>query len=181
MTFNRFIPFVLILILSSCQKEKPIPLTGEVTMDSTLFGSGSGPYPYYLIGFSFSQGKLIEYRNGNVPDITILPKTEVSGNVKSAFLDTPNVFPSFSLTAAFDNADDALTFFGNYLEAADSGYISLADPILPHQIWTFKTATGRFAKMLIMDVKTMLKDQVPYAEVTFRYVYQPDGTPVFQE
>jgi hypothetical protein len=168
---------ISIILLVSCQKEKPVPVSGEVTMNSTLYGTG----PYYVIGFSFSQGRLIEYRDGNVPDITILPKTDVSGNVINAFLDTPNVNPSFSLTAAFDSEDEASSFFADYLEVADNGYVSLADPILPYQIWTFKTGTGNFVKLMIRKLDTRTENQVAIAEVVFRYVYQPDGSTIFPE
>jgi len=168
---------ILFFMLLGCKKEEQIPVAGEVTMNSTLYGTG----PYWAIGYSFSQGKLLEYRDGNVPDIIILPKTEANGTVRNAFLDSPNVFPSFSLNGTFGGAQEAETFFNNYVEAVDSGFIALADPLLTNQVWTFKTATGKYVKMLILEVTATLKDQVPYAEVRFRYVYQPDGSTVFSQ
>lgn len=181
---KRFILLAALILLSlpQCSKKEGPRISGEVTINSKQFFDVT----YYIIGYSFTQGKLIDTREDPGPDVTVWPKIEANGDVQDAFLDNPNAKNSFSLTASFDNPDNAENYFSSYKTVNDSsGYTGLAMPIRKNQIWTFRTSSERYVKMLILDVTaTRLPEgdtTKPYAETTFRFVYQPDGTRTFPE
>ncbi|MQY78812.1 MAG: hypothetical protein GH151_06410 [Bacteroidetes bacterium] len=172
---------VLILGFAGCKKDEPSIITsGTATLTSTLVLEGS-TYSYY--GFSFEKGDVLKYNpelSDEWPDIVIRPITEPSGDVTGAYLDSPNIIEnSFNLTAEFENETSATDFFNNYKTVDVTNFLKLAKPILKYQVWTFKTSKKLFAKLLIVDVQTDLKINTPYAETTFKWLYQPDGSNEF--
>ncbi len=175
-----FAGLVLILGFTGCKKDEPSIITsGTATLTSTLVLEGS-TYSYY--GFSFEKGDVSKYNpetSNEVPDIIVYPITEASGDVTGAFLDSPNIDNSFYLTAEFDVETSATDFFNNYKTVDVTNFLKLANPILKYQVWTFKTGKKLFAKILIIDVQVYKKDSTPYAETTFKWVYQPDGSNEF--
>ena len=170
---------VLLISLSGCKKDKGPPITGEVTINSTLYGEG----PYYALGYSFSQGELVKTNAAPGPDIAVLPQANADKTaVEWVILNTNNMNNSFSLTASFDNVADAGNFFSHYQTVNDSTvYTGLAKDIQPNQIWTFRTYENKYVKLLILKVVTRIDNHTPYAETTFRYVYQPNGSRTFPE
>ena len=175
-----FIPFILTLLLlvSACKKKETGPkISGEVTINSKLYGTG----PYYIIGYSFSKGDLAESGSNPEPDLTVLAQSSPDNtSVDWAYLSTNNYQNSFSLNASFDNLTEAESFFNNYKTIPDTlDYTGIAKDIQPYQIWTFRTEDLRFVKLLLLKVITEIKEDNPYAETTFRYVYQPDSTTLF--
>ena len=70
-----------------------------------------------------------------------------------------------------------LRYYNNII---DSNYVSLANPLEKNQVWTFRTSANKFGKILIKDVKAFVKDTENYAETTFLWEYQPDGSMVFK-
>ena len=171
---------VLILGFAGCKKDEPSIITsGTATLTSTRFREGS-TYSYY--GFSFEKGGVSKYNpetSTEWPDIVIIPIQEPSGDVTGAFLDSPNIDNSFNLTAEFDDETRATDFFNNYKTVDVTNFLKLAKPILKYQVWTFKTGKKLFAKLLITDVQAYIKVSTPYAETTFKWVYQPDGSNEF--
>ena len=68
----------------------------------------------------------------------------------------------------------------NYIQIADSlSYTYWAKPTLENQVWIIKTLDGNYGKILIKNVETYLNLTTPYAAVTFKWEYQPDGTRIF--
>lgn len=180
---NKIIITSLVLILgfAGCKKDEPSIITsGTATLTSTLVQEES-TYSYF--GFSFEKGGVSKYNpetSTEWPDIVITPIQEPSGDVTGAYLDSPNIIEnSFNLTAEFDVESSATEFFNNYKTVNVTTYTKLAKPILKYQVWTFKTSNKLFAKLLIVDVQTDLKNNTPYAETTFKWVYQPDGSNEF--
>ena len=175
-----FAGLVLILGFMGCKKDKPSIITsGTATLTSTLVLEGS---TYSSFGFSFEKGGVIKYNRESdteMPDIFVSPITEASGDIIGAFLDSPNIDNSFNLTAEFENETIATDFFNNYKTVDVTNFLKLAKPILKYQVWTFKTGNKLFAKILITDVQSFIKISTPYAETTFKWVYQPDGSNEF--
>jgi len=172
---------VLILGFAGCKKDEPSIITsGTATLTSTRFMDGS---TYSSFGFSFEKGGVIKYNpalDTEIPDIFVFPIAEASGDITGAYLDSPNIIEnSFSLTAGFDDESSATEFFDNYKTVNVTTYTKLAKPILKYQVWTFKTRNKLFAKLLITDVQAYIKVSTPYAETTFKWVYQPDGSNEF--
>ncbi|RLD36677.1 MAG: hypothetical protein DRI73_00225 [Bacteroidetes bacterium] len=174
--------FILILaaiIINGCNKNDNDKTSGENSLNSELILSGQ---TYSIQGFSFESGSVILYNpasSTSIPDIFALPDTDPQNNEVTAYLDTENPFESFALAGTFPTSGEALDFYNNYKEVKVSTYVSFAKPVLENQVWVFKTRNNKYAKMLIMKVNTSIKNQEPYAEVTFKWAYQPDGSTIF--
>ena len=179
---NRILSISVLLLFafSGCEKEENPDTSGEATLTSDRFLEGS---TYSIYGFSFEQGEVIKYNpagEGIIPDFFIMPVTGTGGQPTGALLDSPNQNKSFSLTAEFSDSSLALQYFSDYKNIIDSNYVSLANPLEKNQVWTFRTAANKFGKILIKDVKAFVKDTENYAETTFLWEFQPDGTPEFK-
>jgi hypothetical protein len=171
---------LLLFAFSGCEKEESPDTSGEATLTSDRFLEG---LTYSIYGFSFEQGKVIKYNpagEGIIPDFFILPKTGTGGQSTGALLDSPNQNKSFSLTAEFSDSSLALQYFSEYKNIIDSNYVFLADPLKENQVWTFRTTANKFGKILIKDVKAFVKDTENYAETTFLWEFQPDGSLYFK-
>ena len=171
-----FFSALLLFAFSGCEKEEDPDTSGEATLTSDRFLEGS---TYSIYGFSFEQGKVIKYNpagEGIIPDFFIMPVTEAGGLVTGALFDSPNQNKSFSLTAEFNDSSLALQYFNSYKNIIDSNYVSLANPLEKNQVWAFRTAANKFGKILIKDVKAFVKDTENYAETTFLWEFQPDGS-----
>jgi len=171
---------LLLFAFSGCEKEKIPDNSGEATLTSDRFLEGS---TYSIWGFSFDQREVIKYNpagEGIIPDFFILPITGTGGQPTGALLDSPNQNKSFSLTAEFNDSSLALQYFNDYKNIIDSNYVSLANPLEKNQVWTFRTTANKFGKILIIEVKAYVKDSENYAETTFLWEYQPDGSMDFK-
>ncbi len=175
-----FFSALLLFAFSGCEKEENPDTSGEATLTSDRFQEG---LTYSIYGFSFEQGEVIKYNPAGeeiIPDFFILPKTETGGQLTGAYLDSPNHNESFSLTAEFSDSSLALQYFNYYKNIIDSNYVFFADSLEKNQVWTFRTNSNRFGKILIKDVKALVKDTENYAETTFLWEYQPDGSLEFK-
>ncbi len=171
---------LLLFAFSGCEKEEGPDTSGEATLTSDRILEGS---TYSIYGFSFEQGKMIKYNpagEGIIPDFFILPKTGTGGQINGALLDSPNQNKSFSLTAEFSDSLLALQYFEQYKNVIDSNYVFLADPLNENQIWTFRTRDNKFCKILIKEMKAFVKNSENYAETTFLWEFQPDGSMEFE-
>jgi len=179
---NRVLIFsaLLLFTFSGCEKEENSDTSSEATLTSDRFLEGS---TYSTYGFSFEQGKVIKYNlavEGIIPDFFIEPIPGTSGQVTGAWLASLNQDESFSLTAEFSDSLLALQYFSEYKNIIDSNYVSLASPLEKNQVWTFRTTANKFGKILIKDVKAFIKDTKNYAETTFLWEFQPNGTSKFK-
>lgn len=170
--------FILILILfaSGCSKDKEVKTSGTHTITSEMILEGQ-TYSYY--GFSFSKASVKLYNDASSTD---RPDFGVGMNQDSLpYFDTENIEESFALAGVFSAADSALTFFNNYGEVDVNSYIGLAQPVLENQIWVFKTRSNTFGKILILNTLNYEKNSYMIVEVQFKWVYQPDGSTLFNE
>jgi hypothetical protein len=180
---NRFawLSLGFLLLLSGCDGDNSPPTTGEVTITSELILEGS---TYTFNGFSFELGKVV-YCNPqsckHAPDLIVIPDN--SGEEIIAYLEILNNVqekPLMALAGEFADWTSAMNFFNNYKQIADSlSYTYWAKPALEYQVWVIKTLKGQYGKIVIKDVVTFLNGTTPYAEITFNWAYQPDGSTLF--
>jgi hypothetical protein len=172
---------LLSVLFSSCDKKNKIKTSGEDKLNSEKVLEGS---TYSIPGFSFESGSVVLYNpaaSQNIPDIFALPSSDAQGNVTGAYFDSQNINESFALVGEFSTSDSALSFFNDYKQVDANSFVFLAKPVLKNQVWVFKTRNEKYAKILILDVQAYLKNTEPFAEVTFKWVYQPDGSKTFIE
>ena len=167
---------ILPLFILGCDNKNKTKTSGEVSLNSELILVGE---TYSVPGFSFESASVELYNPAGgttIPDIFALP--EVQNNVYSAYFDTQNTYPSFALVGEFDSSTEAQDFYTNYKQVDVNNYTGLAKPVLKNQVWVFKTRNDNYAKLLILKVDAYLKDTEDFEEVTFKWVYQPDGSTV---
>ncbi|MCX6256096.1 MAG: hypothetical protein NTV31_16725 [Bacteroidia bacterium] len=166
-----FILLIILAIVSGCRKEDTPRTSGTETIDNTLYGTG----PYYANGFIFSQAKKISTLSNPEPDITI----DNDGTLLNLILQTNNFQNSFYKVGEFADATFAEEAFNNLTSQAVPQWVVWADSIKPNQIWLYRSGTEHYAKIRV--VNTVSKDSIPraYAECTFEWVYQPDGSLTF--
>jgi hypothetical protein len=176
---TAFTLIIAVVLFNSCTKDNKDKTSGENTLNSELILDGQ---TYSVQGFSFESGSVILYNpatSTTKPDFMVLPDTDPITNNIYAYLDTENPLESFGLAGTFPSSGKALDFFNNYKEVNITTFIPFAKPALENQVWVFKTKNKNYAKLLILKVNTSIKNNEPFAEVTFKWVYQPDGTKIF--
>jgi len=180
---KRIFTFLLIAFsLVSCSKNDSPKYSGESVITTRLYISGSD---YITYGFSFKKAKNIPYsmsmQTNDFVDIIALPLTNNENKLTGViFSSTPQNDKAFLTNGEFSDENTAISFFNNYKEVTGFLFKPLSDTIKVYQVLTYKSLTPTYAKILITSVK-FLPDNLTgqYAEVTFRWVYQPDGTTLF--
>lgn len=174
---NRYLLVMVLYLFLSCTKpveitlpDDPVyPTAGTATVDNK-----SVSYPYTGSGFFFSTAQIIYYPNTSevFPDIPVRPSSykpefwSIDGN--SAFKLLGNSVDSLSAYAYFDS----LTALSD-----TSGFISPISDVSVYQIIAVRAYQKKYAKILITDV--MVDTTSNIIEVTFNWVYQPDGSTTF--
>lgn len=170
---------LIILIISSlvygCRKTDSQKLSGTVTIDNTLYGEG----PYYALGFSFSSGKKISTLKVPAPDITIEADAPDNGILRKLYLSTNNFENSFYRVGEYPDAATALSVFKNLTSVGNPSWESMGNSIKSNQVWIFRTGNTCYAKLRIMNTIGEIRQERAYAECTFEWVYQPNGSLVF--
>lgn len=177
---NRILLPVLILTLvlaGSCKKDETPDTGGIVTIDNaTTMGSPT----YYVYGFLFSQAKKVTTRETPRPDVTV-----DSDGTNILFM-TENERNSFYLAGEYNDASSAKTAFDNLTSASisEDQWDGLAMPLRAYQVWVYRAGSrtsgnDHYAKMRIISTRTEPGDVKPFAECTFEWEYQSDGTLTF--
>jgi|GEM_PF-1192766 len=164
-------------LMASCDKEPESVIAGEFTIDNALYGFG----PYYAIGFSFEQGCKVQTNEAPEPDITVHARTDARGAVSGAYLDTPNLVPSFALAGDFATGTAAKTFFDALLTIGSYTWTLFADDISENQVYIFKTRKENYVKFRIKNLVLSDTDDGPYAEVNIEWRIQADGSTTFSQ
>jgi len=171
--------FIVTVIFGSCSKdEDKQKIEGEVILSSEKVKQGS---EYNTIGFSFEKGENVPYpiTTDAIPDLVVTHFVDLEDNLIVTFT-SPNNQEAFYLNQTFSSASEAQTWYDNYYEAIESGYVSLANEIKINQVWTVQTINKKYAKLLIKKIQLLNDSPVAdYVEVTAYYKYQPDGTRIF--
>jgi hypothetical protein len=170
--------FILILVLSvvlaGCKKNDSSSTSGTVTIDNTTFQSTT----YYVYGFSFSKAKLVSTLENPGPDITVYVNSDTPPDTWLYF-QADNLNPSFSKIGDFADAGSASAAFDNLKTVSNTVWTDIAQPIAPNQVWVYKTGTPCYAKIRIISTVNETRNEHPFGECTFEWVYQPDGSTTF--
>lgn len=165
------ITLLAILVAGSCKKDDTPATSGVVTIDNTRTLGQT----YYVYGFLFSSAKKVSTLDTPKPDITIDSDGTnllfMTDNLKDSFYNAGEYPDALSAETAFDNLKSATV--------AEASWEGLASPLKVNQIWIYRTGQDTYAKIRIISLIGELRSGVNYAECTFDWEYQPDGTLTF--
>jgi hypothetical protein len=177
----NFIIFILFFTLSCCKKDDSPPLSGTTTIDNILKNTkpdNSGTY--YAFGFSVTSGKSVSTLQSPLDVITINADFDINYNVRKIYFATNNFSNSFFRYGVYPDASFAANAFNSLTSFTEpASWKEIGDSVKINQIWIYKTSTSGFAKLKVTATAAEKRDTKPYAECTFDWVYQPDGTYTF--
>jgi hypothetical protein len=176
---RRVFPIILIILvtISGCKKDKTPPDAGTITIDNELSGSG----PYYAYGFSVPAGVKVSTLDAPLNVITILEDHDINMVVRKLFFGCENFENSFSKYGEYADGTAAKTAFDLLKTFTVQTWAATGDSVKPDQVWLFRTSDEKYAKIRVISTFTEIRAGMPfpYAECTFEWVYQPDGTKIF--
>jgi hypothetical protein len=145
--------------------------SGNETINNSLFGTG----PYYAMGFNFSKAELVPSSSSPKPDVTI-----GFDDLNAIFyLSTESGLNGFFKIGEYASEAAAIYAFDNLTAFSVSDWAEWANPVRPNQIWIYRSADEHYAKIRIISTSYQDLDPRDYAECTFEWVYQPDGSLTF--
>jgi hypothetical protein len=165
--------FLLIISLAGCKKESTTRISGTDTVDNTIYKSTI----YFAYGFSFVKAGLVATTATPGPDFVLYVNTDTQ--TPRLTLQASRLKDSFSKVGDYPDASSAVTVFKNLTAVSSVGWISIADPVDANQIWLYRTIDDQYAKIRIIKVVNETRDDLPYGQVTFEWVFQPDGSSSF--
>jgi hypothetical protein len=168
-----YIIAAVLFAAAGCTKVEKAATSGTETIDNTIYSGTT----YYTYGFSFSTGNLVATTKNPGPDITVFVNSD---NVPSRLtLQADNLKPSFFKVGEFADEAAAKLVFDNLLTVSAGTWVDMADPLLPNQVWVYRSGSDRYAKIKIISTINEIRQSVVYGECTFQWVYQPDGSLTF--
>lgn len=166
--------FFILFMMPSCRKDKVIPTSGIATINNTLvFDNNRQTYIGY--GFLFSKAELVSILANPGPDITI------DSDGTNLSFQANNLKDSFFKAGEYQDESTASEEFGKLTSASVSLWEGMAYPVKDHQIWIYMTGDEHYAKIRVISVISEVRDGRDYAECTFEWRYQPDGSLTFPE
>jgi hypothetical protein len=162
----------VLLCMYYCKKEDVIPDSGTITLDNTLQYSAA-VQAYFGYGFLFSQAEKVSTLSKPAPDIT------VDGDGTNLFLMTDNFKDSFFKSGEYPDEASAKEAFDKLKTVEVNQWLAMATPLKPHQVWIYRTGKECYAKIRIISTISEVRDNRDFAECTFEWVYQPDGSLTF--
>lgn len=176
------ITILISIALFSCNKKEVTRTSGIVTIDNTTHKSST----YFVYGFSFPNAGLVSTQTTPGPDITVYVNKDNPTLPPRLYFMTNNLLPSFHEVGEYLTESAATTAFNDLKSTSVQQWTDIADPVLPNQLWIYRSQNEKYAKIRIISTVNErrkdpngLKDSVDYAECTFEWVYQPDGTITF--
>jgi hypothetical protein len=170
---SYFIYLLIMALLSGCKKSDSISNTGTANINNTTYQSTT----YYVYGFSFSKAKKVSTLETPGPDVIIYVNADTPPNRLT--MQANNLNPSFYKIGDFPDEQSAIAAFDGLKTVGNYTWSEMADPISPNQVWVYKSGTPTYAKMRIISTVNDVRNSIPYGEVTFEWVYQPDGSTTF--
>lgn len=161
--------------MTGCKKDNKPVYSGTMTLDNELFGSG----PYYAYGFSVPTGKKVSTLENPQDVIIIQADPDIDNNVRKIFFACNNYLNSFSLYGQYANESDATIAFDNLLSFSAPQWAETGDSVKANQVWLFRTSEDTFAKIRVISTVAEKRETVPFAECTFEWIFQPNGTQTF--
>jgi hypothetical protein len=168
-----FIILIFLLILSGCRKDNIKPTSGTDTIDNTTFQTTT----YYVFGFSFSKATKVSTLENPGPDILVYVNSD--NPPARLTLQANNLNNSFYKVGDYPDGSTAKSAFDNLKTVGAFQWVSMADPIYANQVWVYRTGSEHYAKIRIISTINEIRASLPYGEVTFEWLYQPDGSLTF--
>ncbi|MCJ7446475.1 MAG: hypothetical protein MUO72_02160 [Bacteroidales bacterium] len=162
---------LLLLYFTGCNKTDNPKLSGIDTINNLLYGEG----PYYAIGLNFSTAEKVSTLKDPGPDITL----ENDGTLINLILQTDMGLNAFNLMGEYADAASSQQAFNNLTSPVVTEWADWAFSIKPDQVWIYRSGTEHYAKIRIISTISETRNSRDYAECTFEWVYQPDGTLTF--
>lgn len=167
---------VFTFFFSGCKKDTSPTLSGTVTINNILVLKGD---KYFANGLSVPTGKKITFSAPPTNVVTILADKDVNNNVRKIYFSTNNIEDSYSRVGNYPDAVSASIAFENLITFTPPLWTPLGDSVKANQVWLFKTSFDKYAKIRVISTVAEKRDNKPYAECTFEWVYQPDGSTTF--
>ena len=168
---------IILFSISGCKKNNGPAYSGTIKIDDALIDPNTNPYIY---GFSIPTGKKVSTLDDPRDVITIM----ADGNnisVGKLFFTTSNFNNSFFRYGQYTDQNSANTAFSNLKSFSSPAWTGTADSVKANQIWIYRTHDEKYAKIKVVSTFAEIRAGMPYpyAECTFEWVYQPDGTQTF--
>jgi len=175
---RRFCVIVLMILfgLSGCKKNESPRFSGTMTISNKAVDQN-----YSVYGFDVPTGQKVLNLHNQQDVITIQPDFEVDYTVRKLFFAADNLYNSFYRFGQYADVTAASLDFKNLTSFSDPQWKQLGDSVKANQIWLFRTSDEKYAKLRIISTLTekRLDMPFPYAECTFEWVFQPDGSLTF--
>jgi hypothetical protein len=165
--------FLALLVFSGCRKDDATRTSGIDSIDNTIYGTG----PYYAKGFSFSGATKISTLDNPGPDIVIYVNSV--NTVSTLTFQANNLDPSFYKIGDYPDAASAITAFNDLKSVGTYQWVDMAEPVNSNQVWLYRSGNEQYAKIRIISTKNEIRNNLPFGECTFQWVYQPDGSLTF--
>jgi hypothetical protein len=170
-----FILLLSLLFQVSCKKDETPPTSGTVTIDNiTTLGQ-----TYYVYGFLFSEAKKVSTLGDPVDVITISAEVDINNVITRITFSANTYKESFFLFGEYSDATSASLAFKNLTSFSNPQWIDPPVTVKLNQIWLFRTTQNKYAKIRVVNTVAEKRNNIPYAECTFEWEYQPDGTLTF--
>jgi len=160
------------LLLPSCKKNDDPEVSGNVTINNELT-MDQDLQAYINYGFLFSKGKKVSNFDTPPPDIIVYR----SGDIIS--FEANNLKNSFYKYGEYNDEASAKNAFDNLTSVNVTQWSGSASPLKANQIWLYVSGTERYAKIRIISTLMEMRGTFEFAECTFEWVFQPDGSATF--
>lgn len=169
-----YIVLLSFLFHCSCKKDEPAPTTGTVTIDNTTIDQ-----IYNVNGFLFSESRKISTVGNPADVLTISAEVDINNEITRITFNVNTYLESFFLFGEYSNATAASVAFENLKSFSNPQWIDPPVEVKLNQVWLFRTTQNKYAKIRVVNTVAEKRNNIPYAECTFEWEYQPDGTLTF--
>jgi len=162
-------------VLNSCKKDETPATSGTATIDNTTTLGQT----YYVYGFLFSEAKKVATLNDPVDVLTISPEVNINNEIVRITFNVNTFRECFFLFGEYSDASSASLAFNNLTSFTTPLWIDPPVEVKLNQIWLFRTSQNKYAKIRVVNTVAEKRNNVAYAECSFEWEYQPDGTLTF--
>jgi hypothetical protein len=172
-----------------CECPEPEPATsGRATVDAQVRTDQHGNL--FSEAFSFPEGEVIRVPNESdiEPDILVGILMDTLGEPCGILLGQQDNAHAFSYIGGADTEDAGRSLFNHLTCVPDSAEFTAIAGVQPYDVLVVRARDGRLAKILVVDTFFFEQDEGSpgntleryYGEVTFDWVFQPDGDRCFE-
>jgi hypothetical protein len=161
-TFNLLLVLVFFF---TCACEDNNKATPEFFTLSTKMTYGQIP-----CGFSFNDLKIISvpFSDDNKPDFILSVHTNDFGDILGPMLSHPDLENRFIFVRQFNDLTQAQVCFDSISTVSSLPWQTFAYDLKPFGIWLVKTNSGEAGKLLILETRTDIINNAPFAEIKFK-------------